>query len=161
MIEIHPDRLYLTSTGRLARDLQRRFRLKCLREGKKGWESLRAMSLNVWLTRTWSESWPEEVSAPDLYRMSLWKELTERITPPSPLTVDMNLVAILDETYGIMVRHGLDPASGFPSTPLVEWRRGVSAAFAPGDPATRHRIVPQTLQTARAPVGRATRSRPV
>jgi len=60
MIDLHPDRLYLTSTGRLARDLQRRFRLKCLREGKKGWESLRAMSLNAWLARTWSESWPDE-----------------------------------------------------------------------------------------------------
>jgi len=28
-----------------------------------------------------------------------------------------------------MVRHGLDPASGFPSTTLVEWRREISGAF--------------------------------
>ncbi len=129
MINIHPDRFYLTSTGRLARDLHQRFRLKCLREGKRGWESLRAMSLNAWLARTWSESWPEEMPAPDLYRLNLWKELAGRITPPSPLTMDTNLCAILDENYGVMVRHNLDPASGFPSTPLVEWRREISAAF--------------------------------
>ncbi|MBW2594914.1 MAG: hypothetical protein JRC93_02860 [Deltaproteobacteria bacterium] len=72
MITIHPDRLYLTSTERLARDLHRRFRLKCLREGKRGWESPRAMSLNTWLARTWSESWPEEIPAPDLYRTCPW-----------------------------------------------------------------------------------------
>ncbi|MBW2673951.1 MAG: hypothetical protein JRD89_11140 [Deltaproteobacteria bacterium] len=130
MIEIHPDRFYLTSTGRLARDLTRRFRLKCLREERRGWESLQAMSLKVWLERTWSEAWPEEMPAADLYCMSLWKDLTERIVPPSPLTVDTNLCAILDENYGTMIRHGLDPTSGFPSTPLVEWRRGISAAFA-------------------------------
>ena len=129
MIDIHTDRLYLTSTGRLARDLSRRFRLKCLREGKRGWESLQAMSLNAWLDRTWMESWPEEMPAHDLYRMNLWKELAGRIAPPSPLTVDTNLCAILDENYGIMARHGLDPASGFPSTPLVEWRREISGAF--------------------------------
>ena len=129
MINIHPDRLYLTSTGRLARSLRRRFRTRCMDEGKRGWESLQAMSLNAWFARTWSESWPEEMPAHDLYRMNLWKELAGRITPPSPLSADMNLCAILDENYGIMVRHGLDPAAGFPSTPLVEWRRKISGAF--------------------------------
>ena len=129
MIDIHPDRFYLTSTGRLARDLIRRFRLQCLREGKEGWKPLRAMSLNAWLARTWSESWPEELPAPDLHRMGLWKELADRIPPPAPLTVDTDLCAILDETYGVMVRHGIDPAAGFLSTPLVEWRRKISAAF--------------------------------
>ncbi|MBW2558838.1 MAG: PD-(D/E)XK nuclease family protein [Deltaproteobacteria bacterium] len=129
MINTHTDRLYLTSTGRLARDLHRRFRLKCLREGKRGWESLQAMSLNAWLDRTWLESWPEEMPAPDLYRLNLWKELADRLTPPSLLTADTNLCATLDENYSTMVRHGLDPASGFPSTPLVEWRREISGAF--------------------------------
>jgi len=129
MTDIHPDRLYLTSTGRLARNLARRFRLQCLREGKEGWEPLRAMTLNAWLDRTWSELWPEEIPAPDLYRLNLWKELARRIEPPPPLTSDPNLCAILDETFGVMVRHNLDPASGFPATPLVEWRRTVSAAF--------------------------------
>jgi len=129
MINIHPDRLYLTSTGRLARDLHRRFRLRCISEGKRGWEALQAMSLNAWLDRTWMASWPEKMPAHDLYRMNLWKELAGRIAPPSPLTVDTNLCAILDENYGIMARHGLDPAFGFPSTPLVEWRREISGVF--------------------------------
>ncbi len=109
--------------------MQRRFRLRCIGEGKRGWESLQAMNLNAWLDRTWMESWPEEMPAPDLYRMNLWKELAGRIAPPSPLTVDTNLCAILDENYGIMVRHGLDPSAGFPSTPLVEWRREISGVF--------------------------------
>ena len=129
MINMSHDRLYLTSTGRLSRNLRRHFRLQCISEGKRGWESLRAMSLNAWLDRTWMESWPEEIPAPDLYRMNLWKKLAGRIVPPSSLTVDTNLCAILDENYGIMVRHGLDPATGFPSTPLVEWRREISGVF--------------------------------
>ncbi|MBW2631243.1 MAG: PD-(D/E)XK nuclease family protein [Deltaproteobacteria bacterium] len=129
MININPDRLYLTSTGRLARSLRRRFRTRCMDEGKRGWESLQAMSLNAWFARMWSESWPEEIPAHDLYRMNLWNDLTGRIVPPSPLNTDANLCSILDENYGIMVSHGLDPAAGFPSTPLVEWRRKISGAF--------------------------------
>ncbi len=129
MIDITPDRLYLTSTGRLARSLIRRFRARCMDEGKQGWKSLKAMSLNAWFKRTWSDSWPEEMPAPDLYRLNLWKELSGRITPPSPLIIGTNLCSILDENYGTMVRHGLDPASGFPSTTLVEWRREISGAF--------------------------------
>lgn len=57
MIDIHPDRFYLTSTGRLARDPTRRFRLQRLREGEEGWEPLRAVSLNAWLE---TESWPDQ-----------------------------------------------------------------------------------------------------
>ncbi len=129
MININPDRLYLTSTGRLARSLRRRFRTRCMEEGKRGWEPLQAMSLNAWFARMWSESWPEEMPAHDLYRANLWNDLTNRIAPPSPLNADANLCTILDENYGIMVRHGLDPAAGFPSTPLVEWRRKISGAF--------------------------------
>ena len=129
MTDIHPDWFYLTSTGRLARDLTRRFRLQCLREGKEGWEPLRAMSLNAWLTLTWTESWPDKIPAPDLYRMNLWKEMADRIAPPPSLVADTNLCAILDETYGIMARHGIEPSSGFPSTPLVEWRREISGVF--------------------------------
>ncbi|MEA1970458.1 MAG: PD-(D/E)XK nuclease family protein, partial [Thermodesulfobacteriota bacterium] len=129
MININPDRLYLTSTGRLARNLRRRFRARCMDEGKQGWESPQIMSLNAWFARVWSESWAEEMPAHDLYRMNLWNDLTGKIAPPSPLNADTNLCSTLDENYGIMVRHGLDPAAGFPSTPLVEWRRKISGAF--------------------------------
>jgi len=87
------------------------------------------MSLNAWLDRTWSESWPERMPAPDLYRLNLWKELSGTIPPPLLLASDTNLCAMLDENYGVMVRHGLDPTSGFPSTPLVEWRRKICMVF--------------------------------
>jgi len=129
MIDIQPDRVYLTATGRLARSLKRNFHLKLLSEGSKGWEPLQAMDLNTWMKRAWSGSWPVEMPAGDLYRMNLWKRLCGTIAPPSPLTVDTNLYAILDENYRTMVRHGIDPAAGIPATPLVEWRRKISAAF--------------------------------
>ncbi|MEA2014303.1 MAG: PD-(D/E)XK nuclease family protein, partial [Thermodesulfobacteriota bacterium] len=129
MINIKHDRMYLTSTERLARAVLRNFRTQCMDEKKRGWESLQAMGLNTWFARTWSESWPEEIPAPDLYRLNLWKELAVRMTPPSPLSAGTNLAATLDENYGTMVRHGLDPATGFPSTTLVEWRRKISAVF--------------------------------
>ncbi len=87
------------------------------------------MSLNAWLDRTWSQSWPEETAAADLYRLNLWKELAEKTPPPSPLVVDTNLCALLDENYAVMIRHDLDPTSGGTSTPLVQWRRTVSGAF--------------------------------
>jgi RecB family exonuclease len=70
--------------------------------------------------------------APELHRTNLWKELSKSAPPPEPLEPDFGLYGLLDETYGAMIRHKLDPCSGPPSTPLVEWRRTISRAFKEG-----------------------------
>ena len=87
------------------------------------------MSLNSWFAWLWSESWPEKMPAPELHRINLWKGLSKSAPPPEPLEPDFGLYSLLDETYGAMIRHKLDPCSGPPSTPLVEWRRTISRAF--------------------------------
>ena len=129
MVSITPDCLSLTSTSRLARRLRHRFRMACTHEGRQGWKALEAMSLNFWLRQIWTESWPEKIPAADLYRINLWKNLAKRIPPPHPLEPDLGLYSLLDENYGIMIRHKIDPCSGQPSTPLVEWRRSISRIF--------------------------------
>jgi hypothetical protein len=70
--------------------------------------------------------------APELHRINLWKELSKSIPPPEPLEPDFGLYSLLDENYGAMIRYKLDPCSGPPSTPLVEWRRTISRAFKEG-----------------------------
>ena len=90
------------------------------------------MSLNSWLAWLWSESWPEKMPAPELHRINLLKELSKSIPPPEPLEPDFGLYSLLDENYGAMIRHKIDPCSGPPSTPLVEWRRTISMAFKDG-----------------------------
>ena len=77
----------------------------------------------------WPESWPEKIPAPELYRINLWKELAKSIPPPTPLESDFGLYSLLDENYSTMIRYKIDPASGPPSTPLVEWRRNISRTF--------------------------------
>ena len=129
---MNSDTLYLTSTGRLARRLRHRFRMRCIEDGMRGWHPPQAMSLNAWLQNVWTESWPERVPASDILRTSLWYRLTSEIPPPSPFERDLGLCSLLDENYGVMIRHGIEPAAGFPSTPLVEWRRGISRAFKVG-----------------------------
>ncbi len=121
--------LWLTSTGRLARRLLHDFRRARIQREHPAWERPDAASLKVWLDREWNESWPETLPAPDLRRMGAWSAVMEDTPPPEPLEKGVSLCRLLDETYGILVRHGIDPLSGPPSTPLVEWRRIASRHF--------------------------------
>jgi len=121
--------LHLTATGRLSRRLRHRFRMECIARGTSGWHPPRIMSLNAWLQNVWAESWPETIPASELFRTSLWNRLIREIPPPSPFERDLGLCRLLDENYGAMIRYGLNPADGIPSTPLVEWRREISGAF--------------------------------
>lgn len=124
-----PDILYLTATGRLARRFRHEYRTLNLSRGKSGWEALNALSLNDWLQVQWSESWPEETPAHLYHRLRLFSELTHEIPPPASLETDLQLCRMLDDTYVTLIRHELDPCSGYPSNPLVEWRRQISRRF--------------------------------
>jgi RecB family exonuclease len=124
-----PNTLTLTSTGRLARHLRHRHRLENLSAGRNAWEPLRVLHLNAWFEERWASSWPEELPAPGLLRIATWRNLAVRIPPPEPLIPDIALHKLLDENYGIMIRHRLNPGTGDASTPLVAWRQEISAAF--------------------------------
>lgn len=129
MRSFSPAHLYLTSTGRLARRFRHEYRMFNLSQGSTGWEALNALSLNDWLQVKWSESWQEETPAHFFHRLRLLMDLTREIPPPASLETDFQLCKILDDTYAILIRHGLEPCSGFPSTPLVEWRRQMSRRY--------------------------------
>lgn len=123
------DKVYLTSTGRLARRLRHHDRLSNLERGETGWESLAAMSLNDWLRIKWAEAWPEEIPAHLLFRLHLLSELLAEIPPPAGLDQDIHLCQTLDDTCGTLIRHQVDPSSGPPSSSLVEWRRAICRRF--------------------------------
>ncbi|MBW2637268.1 MAG: PD-(D/E)XK nuclease family protein, partial [Deltaproteobacteria bacterium] len=129
MIPVHDDYLYITSTGRLARRLRRQFRNSRIDEGYRGWRPLRAIDLNSWLSELWHDTWSDKIQAPEIIRIRLWKELADLNPPPSPLENDLGLSRLLDENLTIMIRNKIDPSSGPPSTPLVEWRRKICASF--------------------------------
>ncbi|HPC73651.1 MAG TPA: PD-(D/E)XK nuclease family protein [Syntrophales bacterium] len=121
--------LTLTSTGRLARYLRHRNRLGNLAAGHSAWEPPGVMHLNAWLEEHWASSWPETLPAPVLLRLATWRLLSGKAPPPEPLTPDTALYRLLDDNYAVMTRHRLDPATGDAATPLVAWRREISAAF--------------------------------
>lgn len=123
------ERLLLTSTGRLARKLVRELRKDRISQGEKGWELPDVISLNAWIEREWTDSWPVTLPAPDMFRMGIWKSILNNAPPPSPLEPTADLCRQVDDTFGVLVRHGINPAAGRPSTPLVEWRRHVCGLF--------------------------------
>jgi len=100
-----------------------------LSAGRNAWETLQALHLNAWLEEYWVSSWPESLPAPRLLSLATWRNLAVEIPPPEPLIADIALHKNLDENYGIMIRHRLDPAAGDAVTPLVAWRQEISAAF--------------------------------
>lgn len=122
-------RLFLTSTERLARSLQRASRDALLKDGASGWERPDSISLNAWLGREWTDSWPDMAPAPDLLRLALWKRVVDECPPPDPLEGGPFLYHSLDDTCRILIRHKIDARVGFPSTALVEWRRSACRLF--------------------------------
>jgi ATP-dependent helicase/nuclease subunit B len=129
MKALSADPLYLTATGRLARRLRHEYRMTQLGRGKKGWEAMNVLSLNDWLQVQWSESWPEETPAHLYCRLRHFRDLMKDSPPPASFPTDFQLCRMLDDTYATMIRHGLRPDAGLPSTPLVEWRRRLCGFF--------------------------------
>ncbi len=127
--DVTSNTLTLTSTGRLARHLRHRHRMEKLSAGGGAWEPPAVMHLNAWYEEYWSSLWPDTLPAPLLMRLALWRDLSVYTPPPEPLTADIALYRLLDENYAVLVRHRLDPARGESFTPLVDWRRKISAAF--------------------------------
>lgn len=98
--------------------------------GKKGWVSPDILSLNTWIWKAWNMSWSSTRPLSHVSCLHLWKESCDRVPPPEPFLPDLRLFHALDETYAVLVRHGLAterPQS--PPTRLLAWRRGVMQTF--------------------------------
>ena len=124
-----PGSLILTSGGRLARQLQHRYRLQQLKEGHTSWCPLEVRSLNSWLHQSWQDLWGSRVPAGSWLRLRLWHEIIRNNPPPADLPLDLALCQLLDQTYAVLIRHRLDPtAIRFPS-PLIAWRQHIGREF--------------------------------
>ncbi|MBW1980286.1 MAG: PD-(D/E)XK nuclease family protein [Deltaproteobacteria bacterium] len=126
-----PGTLVVTSGSRLARALKHRHRLQQLAAARRGWLTVEAMSLNNWLQRSYASLWDSEVPASLLRRLQLWQEAASRQPPPEDLSLDFNLLRMLEQSYTAMVRHRLDPTkvmSSYP-LPLPKWRAAVCRQF--------------------------------
>jgi len=122
--------LVLTSGGRLARHLRHRYREAQMASGKAGWSSPHFLSLNAWACKTWNMTWPSKSALSHVTCLYLWKEASSRVPPPEPFLADLKLFEILDETYTVLIRHGLSPEGPADSaTPLLSWRREVMHTF--------------------------------
>ena len=66
-----PGTLLLTSGGRLARQLQHRYRLQQLEKGYRSWNPLEVNSLNAWLRHCWQSLWESKTHAGSWLRLHL------------------------------------------------------------------------------------------
>jgi ATP-dependent helicase/nuclease subunit B len=124
-----PGTLILTSGGRLARQLQHRYRLQQLQEGHNSWNPLEVRSLNGWLHQCWQDLWESRAPAGAWLRLRLWDEIIRDNPPPADLPLDLALCQALDQTYSVLIRHGQSPTeTRFPS-PLLEWRQRICREF--------------------------------
>lgn len=124
------DGLALTPTGRLSRALRNRYRLQRMAEGKSAWQRPNIKTLNQWVRQVWQDSWPETTIAPESFRLARWFDLMDRTGPPGGLARSPALAGLLDEAYGLLIRHNLDPIHDpDDGSPLVAWRREISRQF--------------------------------
>ncbi len=125
-----PGTLILTSGGRLARHLKHRYRESQIIAGKMGWTSPDILTLNAWIWKAWNMTWPSTRPLSYLNCLALWKQASSRVPPPDPFLPDLKLFQALDETYTVLVRHGL-PTEGSPAsaTQLLAWRQEIMESF--------------------------------
>jgi RecB family exonuclease len=124
-----PGTLILTSGGRLARQLQHLYRVQNMAAGIDSWRPLEVSNLNRWLHDCAQDLWETETPAGLWLRLRLWHEIVHNNQPPADLPLDLALCQTLDQTYGVLIRHRLDPtATDYPS-PLVSWRQQMCGQF--------------------------------
>lgn len=128
--ECRPGTLILTSGGRLARHLKHKYRESQMAANKQGWDSPDILTLNAWIRMVWNMTWPLIRPLSRLSCLALWKKASSRVPPPEPFVPDLKLFQTMDETYKVLVRHGLPPEGpAAPPTPLLAWRREVIQRF--------------------------------
>jgi ATP-dependent helicase/nuclease subunit B len=124
-----PGTLILTSGSRMARQLLHRYRLQQIDNNHKSWQPLEARSLNGWLHKSWQDLWEDKALAGSWLRLHLWHEIILNNPPPADLPLDLALCQTLDQTYGVLLRHLLDPSEAQYPSPLVSWRQNVCGEF--------------------------------
>ena len=120
----------LVPTRRLAHALRHRMREGWRRAGETGWQRPHIETLNQFVRRCWRDSWPVEGVAATFARLRLLHELIDELPPPDGLRRTVALPRQVDETFHVLVRHGLDPAADSAHTPLSAWRARICGRFA-------------------------------
>jgi RecB family exonuclease len=119
----------LAETERFVHQVQRSFRLENLRSGSEGWEAAKVFTLNHWLDAFWADSWPDEWPAPSFTRWHILRECFEESPPPEPLSRDAGLIQLVDRSFELCLRYGIDPGRGEGANRLIEWRREIWRVF--------------------------------
>jgi len=124
-----PGTLILTSGSRLARQLLHRYRLQQIERTNKSWQPPEARSLNGWLNQCRQNLWEDEAPAGSWLRLHLWHEILRNNPPPADLPLDLPLCQTLDQTFGVLIRHRLDPTEAQYPSALISWRQHVCGEF--------------------------------
>jgi ATP-dependent helicase/nuclease subunit B len=122
--------LILTSGGRLARQLHHAFRLDRLKNGQRGWQPPRILSLNAWIQQTWQGFWPEESLPSPLKILRHWEEAVNGCDLPEGLSADIQLYQVLDETFQAKIRNKVPSFRHNGYAPaIITWREAVFGRF--------------------------------
>jgi RecB family exonuclease len=94
------------------------------------WTAPNILSLNAWMQKAWNMTWAPTRPLSHLNSIALWKAASSDAPPPEPFLPDLQLFETIDETYTVLVRHGLPTTGSLDSpTPLLSWRRKVMQIF--------------------------------
>lgn len=119
----------LAETERFVRQVQRLFRLGKFAAGNSAWDSPKILTLNRWMESVWSLAWPDEWPASTFERWRILRNCIDSLPPPGPVSREIGLIHLLDETFEDLIRHGLDPGKGDATNGLIEWRREIWRIF--------------------------------
>jgi len=120
----------LAESERFVHQVQRQFRLRRIEAGASGWDTPKIFTLNRWMENFWADLWPEEFPASSFFlRWHYLKDCLDEAPPPEPLSADVELIKLLDESFEQCLRYAIDPAGGQDVSQLIAWRRKVWRAF--------------------------------
>ncbi|MHC1726295.1 MAG: PD-(D/E)XK nuclease family protein [Syntrophobacteraceae bacterium] len=124
------DYTVLAESERFVHQIQLQYRRNRIEQDMAGWEHPKILTLNRWLDTFWNSLWPDEWPASSLHRWKTLGECLEDSPPPEPLSVDIGLIHLLDESFELSLRYGMDPGGGEAANRLIEWKREIWRSFA-------------------------------
>ncbi|MHB8069625.1 MAG: PD-(D/E)XK nuclease family protein [Desulfobaccales bacterium] len=128
--EAGPGVLTLVPHQRLARQVWRRQRQRCLEQGLSAWEPLPLATLGHWQADLSQSLWLPEAPASPLQRLVFWQRAFEAGPSLEGLAPDLAWAQALDEAYALLCRHRLlSPEPDAHDSPLIAWRRRVMGIY--------------------------------
>jgi len=121
----NPGEIVLTPSRRLANEIRHVFRQHMAESGRKAWEPIQSMSLKAFILKIseYTPGLPKTAHEYELWHFFL--DAFKKFPVPFPNSCDLPVARLMNETFGLLIRHCVKWRECSVDSPAIEWRQHV------------------------------------